>query len=111
MPSVVWFTLNAWIPTVGPGITFLYIMKTSTISSTKNPSTTTSEPAVTDCSSKVEPTDDMVARYSWYYEEKETEKEDEVVENESITRTSYISMITRGLSLKDNLLYRESNAV
>lgn len=90
-------------------------MKTTKISSTakKVPTTTvtSAEPIVIDNSiSKLDP-EDMAARYSWYYEEKESSKyENNAIEdNESNLRSSYVSMVSKSISLKDALLTRDSS--
>jgi hypothetical protein len=56
--------------------------------------------------------DAMVARYSWYYEEKETSRFEDrgTIEDHSIERHSSTSLVFRLNLVKDSLLYRESNA-
>ena len=87
-------------------------MKTTKVSPQKRIPTTISEPMLVDeINSKSEP-EDMIARYSWYYqeeEEKESQKNDNIlIENDANNRSSYVLMVSRGLFYKDSLLYRES---
>jgi hypothetical protein len=102
------------------GIFFLYIMKTSSLSrpsrnfssDVKESRTQLTNMAQGQQGQAQEEEDPMVERYSWYYEEQESSRfEDRPSVDDRISdRPSSIATLTRMLSMKDSLLYRESAA-
>jgi hypothetical protein len=102
------------------GVFFLYIMKTTSLS---KPSRNLSSD-VKESKTQLAPMgqgqgqgpwlgqdeeDPMVERYSWYYEEQESSRFEDRPSVAS-DRVSSLSVVTRMLSMKDSLLYRESTA-